>query len=595
MSPNANENDNVADRQGIHEEMTRIIREIGLERGPEFWSLMATACGGRDTSDSLATLLVAATRTVRGESEVTDEALDWVRQYLGCPPDYTLLTQWGQMACSPPRSLSEVLHGLWSAYEELVQYREGLNAGRRASPDEYPLDCLPPLLGEFSQQAAASVGVNLAAAATAILPVVAGAVGTGARLRIKSDYRLPAIVWASLVGSAGTRKSPLMGAVCRPLESLQRRLQEEDQEEYRGPVDPSQFGELPPEDQEATKLVLKDATYAALEATHAKHRRGFLLWKDELSGLLKELSADYGGGAGPWLSLWSGESVRTERISRRTAHLDRTAVSVLGAIPPSRLSEEIGAEHLQDGFLQRFLLADVYEVQRGFSWDEIDDDLFRRFRALLGNLSRLEDVEVRLSSDARTAWETHVAAMRDMPPPEDDAVADAAKYGVRMKYEGMGGRLALLHHLCEGRGNQELQADSVQAGSRLARWYLAVADRMIDRIAEHSRKLRPTGPQDIYGDLHAEDRQNSILYTIRNTPWPAVTARHLIRTLSTHYRGAGASDRCRQDLARLIEDGMVESEEVVNASGRRMTVYRVAAGQEESPGLLDPVDANPEE
>ena len=120
---------------------------------------------------------------------------------------------------------------------------------------------------------------------------------------------------------------------------------------------------------------------------------------------------------------------------------------------------------------------------------------------------------------------------------------------------------------------------------------------MIDRVAAHCQRHRkPTPPQDII-DQAAEGRRNSIMSIIHNTPWPSVTVRHLVRTLPHHFQGPGGSDQCRQDLARLIEDGMVESENVTNASGRRMTVYRVAAGQDESPDLLGsaPPDANPEE
>jgi hypothetical protein len=111
-----------------------------------------------------------------------------------------------------------------------------------------------------------------------------------------------------------------------------------------------------------------------------------MLFRDELTGWLKSLEAEYDKSARPFfLELWKGAiSYELSRVDGREIQLSSGTLSIVGGVQPSKLQRLVTEAYSfdnSDGFLQRFLFAypDAYKrtekptesdyraMQKGFS------------------------------------------------------------------------------------------------------------------------------------------------------------------------------------------------------------------------------------
>jgi hypothetical protein len=88
--------------------------------------------------------------------------------------------------------------------------------------DEFPHEFFPPILEEFKESAARSLGVNGELMAGPMLAAASVGIGTATRVLLKPDWEEPASLFVAVVGYKGSSKSPAFRESLKPLEEQQR-------------------------------------------------------------------------------------------------------------------------------------------------------------------------------------------------------------------------------------------------------------------------------------------------------------------------------------------------------------------------------------
>jgi hypothetical protein len=318
----------------------------------------------------------------------------------------------------------------------------------------------------------------------------------GIRPKQHDDWLVIPNLWGAVIGRPGILKSPALAEVLKPLHRLEKFAQQEYEtalKEYekrkivlkakrddldRRVRDALKKGEDPEDIIDSTTLpgeeppvlvryIVNDSTVEKLGEIFKQNPRGVLLFRDELTGLLRTLDRDgHEGDRACYLEAWSGDGSFTyDRIGRGTIRIPAVCLSLLGGIQPGPLADYLQAAVRggsgDDGLMQRFQLA-VYPDDPG-SWRNVDrwpdtqakNQAFEIFHKLdvLDPFVVGADIEDRedipflhftpaaqgLFDEWRAGLETRIRSREDHPAVE----AHLAKYRSLMP------SLALLFHLLE--------------------------------------------------------------------------------------------------------------------------------------------------
>ncbi len=254
-----------------------------------------------------------------------------------------------------------------------------LQEGRGAVP-EFPLALLPQPWRDWVADTARSAGAPADYVAQAVLGAVAGVCGAGVAAQVTPSWSEPLVLWQALLGGPSSGKSPALAAVRRLLGPIEDALRSDDDkrrgrhaaraEQARQRIErwreeclhAAETGAVPPpmppgaDDRPfvPARIVVDEASLAALGEAVAANPRGVVLWRDAPSAWLAELGQPARGRGGSssgracWLDAWQAGDVRRGRF----------AVSVVGALHPERLAEQLSGS--EDGLAARLLYAWPY-------------------------------------------------------------------------------------------------------------------------------------------------------------------------------------------------------------------------------------------
>jgi Protein of unknown function (DUF3987)/Bifunctional DNA primase/polymerase, N-terminal len=272
----------------------------------------------------------------------------------------------------------------------------------RAEPPEFPA-------GEVFDERWAN-WIWVAAEAKGAPPdyVAGGLVGVGGALLGNArwitpwqGWAEPPILWPMIIGAPSANKSPGLDAVLEAVRVLQRDLSakaEQAHKEWVAREETSKLAEAawreaykaaiknkkpPPEkpseahagsEPHTPRLIVNDVTIERLAELVSKQPRGAFVFRDELAGLLGNMSRYAGGGSDQpiWLEAYGGRSYVAERMSRK-ASVERFTVGLMGGIQPDKLASLLLRAD-DDGMLARFLpiwpkLAPIKRPDRGADVD----------------------------------------------------------------------------------------------------------------------------------------------------------------------------------------------------------------------------------
>jgi hypothetical protein len=451
----------------------------------------------------------------------------------------------------------------------------------------YPTDAFPEPIRGLIRAGSVALNVDEAFIGTALLPVIASAIGNFAVIELKSGWTEPAALWAGFIGDCGTLKSPTLDIAMRHLRDRQSAAfaeyekkqfaYESDKRVYDIARKQIKKGEIPPIEPEApvcTRYFCADTTVEALADRLSQAPRGLLVCRDELSGWFASFDA-YRSGKGSldmshWLGLHGARDLVIDRKMKdsKTIFVKRGNVSIVGGIQPEILRRSLTAETYENGLVSRLLLC--WPPKRAKRWSEavIDDalqatvdrvfDFIFALNPKRDSNGQIEPYILPLTRDARHEWirfyNRHAARQ---------ATASGYEAGILSKMEGAAARLALVLQfvrLAAGLTDDfdHVDADSLRAGAVLAEWY---GD---ENLRVHSV---------IHGGNDVQQQREPLEWIQQNGG--EVTARQ-VRQSVRRYRDGDSAD---QALQALVTEGVGEW---VNApagpeGGRPTRVFRLVS------------------
>ena len=279
---------------------------------------------------------------------------------------------------------------------------------------KFPLDVLPKGVGDFCADQARALGVAVEMVAVPVLVVLAGAIGRGARLRLREDFNVRACLWGMVIAPPGGTKTPALKAATRPLIEAEgvraaplreaqtkwlARKKEADAVEKGhlravaeaaagGTTPPNRPSEAdPPPEPPTEHIVVNDVTVEKLAHLMAT-ARGLTLFADELASWLASFTkyrAD-GSDAPFFLTAYSGGTHKVQRMSREDRIVVDAYLNVVGGIQPAKAQEYLKAG--DDGLFERFGLI-AYPDDVPGTWTAPTDanpTVRDRFERIIGEL-----------------------------------------------------------------------------------------------------------------------------------------------------------------------------------------------------------------
>ncbi len=227
----------------------------------------------------------------------------------------------------------------------------------------------------------------------------------GIRPKLADDWLVVPNLWGAIVGRPGTLKSPALSEPLKPLRRLEAKAKEAHTEALREHEAASLIAtERKAVGKEAIRRALKlkqdpaslawdaagdnlepparqryltsDSTVEMLGALLSVNPRGLLVFRDELTGLLRSLDREgQESSRAFYLEGWNGmDGFIFDRIGRGTIDIPAVCLSVLGGIQPGPLGAYLSGAMAggggDDGLLQRFQLT-VWPDVTG-EWRDVD-------------------------------------------------------------------------------------------------------------------------------------------------------------------------------------------------------------------------------
>ncbi len=273
-------------------------------------------------------------------------------------------------------------------------------------------DCLPQVLVDWLRSAAKVIGCPFDFLVLSAIVTAGSLIGSRVRLKAlqNSDWFVVPNLYGGLVGLPSTKKTPALDETRKPILELQAKSRKEFSDNRKDFEIEAKYYERETTaiyreklDLEATKAKIKslsepnqptmrryetnDITTPKLAQFLAENPNGLLQFRDELTGWLKSLDADYDTNARTLvLELWKGAiNYEKARVGDGEIQITSGTLSIIGGIQPSKLQRYVSEAYSfdnSDGFLQRFLFAypdigkrpekptesDYYALQKGFAF-----------------------------------------------------------------------------------------------------------------------------------------------------------------------------------------------------------------------------------
>ena len=290
-----------------------------------------------------------------------------------------------------------------------------------------------------------------------LLPIFGSQINSQTELLINpgTDYRVPAVRWCGLVGDTGSKKSPVLGILTKPLSTRQTELYAEYkanklayEAEFRSWKNQkaNEKGEEPTLPAPLKDLYFSDFTIEGIILSLSYYPDdAYLLMLDELATFFSAMDAYRGGKGGDrqkWLTIWNGGAIKVNRKSSDTICIPQSSISIVGGIQPQTIANLIGGDtSQQDGLWNRFSFMGLpHNLTEAFTETpgDLKVELDRVYRALSNQPSQTHS----LSLDAKPLWK----AWHDEIEAKAISESNWLVKGTYAKFEGIAGRNALIIH-----------------------------------------------------------------------------------------------------------------------------------------------------
>ncbi|MFO7971374.1 MAG: DUF3987 domain-containing protein [Desulfobacterales bacterium] len=189
-----------------------------------------------------------------------------------------------------------------------------------------------------------------------------------------------ASLYMAIVAPKGTRKSPSLYPIIRPLIELSS----EEHERYKGQAAAYEADPENEQKPEPRKTILtNDLTIESIAPELVKNSRGMGIYREELAGMLRGLNKYNRGDSDlyDYCSIWDGHALDVIRKKDDPIRVDNAFVSIMGSIQPRVLVDITNTLMYDSGFVDRMLFVlptgmkeiTDYEDRQDISNPELDE------------------------------------------------------------------------------------------------------------------------------------------------------------------------------------------------------------------------------
>jgi hypothetical protein len=477
------------------------------------------------------------------------------------------------------RGMGSADHDGWG--EPINLWRE-----RGSEAVDLPTGVVPDVVERWARDQAKRLGIEPGALAAALLAALAALVPGGNKLQMRqhdTDWTVKCILWVALIGSVGSKKSPLIKAALKSIEYVEKswrgkyaharaaydiQKQASDQKKRAGTAE----GLFPPTEPQLRRVIVRDATTEKLVELLSNQHDGLIYVCDELSGLFGGMDSyrpRQGRDRPIFLQAKEGGPYTTDRKIGGTHFVPNLAIGVLGAIQPEmlrKITQDAGLT--ADGTLQRFLAIQLRILGEG---EDVAPDiaLAEALNHLALNLADSPQSELYKFEPAADveflALQRFAVEQRDRP----DTPTSLREWCDKLPNEF--GRLCLLYHFIEWYtgdvSEMGLPPDELVSFDTAAR-----ARRFLTEFAyPHAVAFH----DEVLMQSPAERHATKIAGYILSRGLEAISERDIYQNIKSLKGASKENVAAIQDAMRALELAGWTRPEVIRAADRRVSAWAI--------------------
>jgi len=309
-------------------------------------------------------------------------------------------------------STSHILDAASNAVEKLSIKQEADLAPKK----EFPLHVFPEKMQKLILENERINGFSRDFMAASMIVAVGGVAGNTFKMQLKKTWHEPGIIWIAIVGSAGSAKSPALNVGFRPVYTIERMLQEENQkarEEHEEECAELEKGKAKPKEPRSRSLLVNNVTMEKMLVMHKDNPNGLIKKEEELVGIFKDMNA-YRGGKGSdmeiWLNIYDNGFVKVDRMTRRTLFVSNACIPIIGGIQPKILEEMAKDGKADNGFMSRFLFVyPDHKRKEGWIREDVPYKLLEDYEDAVLRIHRytqasIDGVNIPFTREAEDVW-----------------------------------------------------------------------------------------------------------------------------------------------------------------------------------------------
>lgn len=387
--------------------------------------------------------------------------------------------------------------------------------------DAIPIDVLPVQFQELIKQLEQKYKFPADYSLLYILFAFSIAIGNNYRIRVKTNWIEPAILYLSLIALAGQTKTPVQLFFMSPFKEWDKTNFEDYSANILSYDTATQAATKsnPYTEQKPTRkqLLLQDYTPEALVKVLSDNWHGVGVMMDELAGFFGNMNRYNNGNEVPmWLSFYNAQAFSSNRKTSHDSYVAHPFVSVIGGIQPGIMKKIFAGDMQINGMIDRFLFVYNVNARKEVPADEeLDTYLIDAYtdavKFLLAiepeisdkdgkNIPRLLD----LTPDAKNLLFGYLQANADKVNELNDEGAERLA-GMYSKFDYHIIRLSfimqVLTNACKGEAPTEVTGDAVRGGIRLADYFKRHTNRVHGLISSDPLAAYDEAKKALYNQL----------------------------------------------------------------------------------------------
>ena len=389
--------------------------------------------------------------------------------------------------------------------------------------EPFPVDSLPPDIGDYVKAVAESTQTPIDMAGTSALAFIATCIQGKYTIQGKADWIEPTNIFGNIIAPPSERKSAVLHAIVRPGDDyevqynvqnaarfegskmrkriLERRQKSIEEKAAKGTAEEGELEQIAQdvadfEEVKPLQLYVDDITTEKLVSVMASnHGRAALISSE--GGIFDTLAGIYTKNVNIDVMLkgYSGDTIRVDRIGRESESIMNPSLTILLMTQPKVVSDVLSNHTFRGrGLTARFLycLPTSSVGSRKFQSAPISDDVYQRYAQKIVNLLKEEDQTLpRVITLSREASEMLTAFAEEIEPKMKAEYAEIADWVGKL----VGNTLRIAGLLCRAsvffapeflRENEPLVVggETMDKAIQLGRYYLSHALAVFDVIPE---------------------------------------------------------------------------------------------------------------